>query len=416
MSVKRIGMWVAGVVVVLSIATGAWRWRVAHAKVDVAYKTAPSEKRRIAAKVTASGTVSALVTVQVGAQVSGRISKLNADFNSQVKKGALIAQLDPALFQATLDQAQASYAQTVAQQLKSKAAADLADKQLARTKSLHDQSLAAQQDVDAAEGAAAQAHADVALQAANVEQARASLNQAKVNLSYTSIYSPIDGVVISRSVDVGQTVAASLQAPVLFTIAQDLKQMQVDTNVSEGDVGRLKEGMPAYFTVDAYPGKRFRGTIGQIRNAATNVQNVVTYDAVIKVTNDDLELRPGMTANVTVTYAERDGVVAVPNTALRFHPPDVTPAAKHTGGGGKHAQKEDDTRTVYVMHGETPAAVEIHAGLSDGAMTEVVSGDLHEGDIVAIDTIGEGGSAAPQSSAKSPFGGGGGGGGGRRMY
>lgn len=411
--VKRIVMWAALALVLAGVGTGVWRWRAAHAKAEVSYKTAPAEKRRIAAKVTASGTLSAIVTVQVGAQVSGRVSKLNADFNSHVTKGQLVAQLDPALYQATLDQALANYAQAAAQQLKSRAGADLADKQLARTKSLHDQSLAAQQDVDTAEATAAQAHADLALQAANVDQARASLNQAKVNLSYTSIYSPIDGVVISRSVDVGQTVAASLQAPVLFTIAQDLKQMQVDTNVSEGDVGRLKEGMPAYFTVDAYPGKRFRGTIGQIRNSASNVQNVVTYDAVIKVTNDDLELRPGMTANVTVTFAERDGVLAVPNAALRFHPPDVTPQAqKH--GNGKHAQ-QDDTRTVYVMHGETPTAVQVHAGLSDGAMTEIVDGDLHENDPVAIDTVSEGASGSPLSSAKSPFGGSGGGGG-RRMY
>lgn len=421
MTVKRIIMWVAAAVVFGGVGTGVWRWRVAHAKPEVTYKTAPAEKRRIAAKVTASGTLSAIVTVQVGAQVSGRIAKLNADFNSEVKKGALIAQLDPALFQAALDQSQANYAQAVASQLKSKAGADLADKQLARTKSLHDQSLAAQQDVDAAEGAAAQAHADLALQAANVEQARASLNQAKVNLSYTQIFSPIDGVVISRSVDVGQTVAASLQAPVLFTIAQDLKQMQVDTNVSEGDVGRLKEGMPAYFTVDAYPGKRFRGTIGQIRNAATNVQNVVTYDAVVKVTNDDLELRPGMTANVTVTYAERDGVLAVPNAALRFHPPDWTPPARAHGGGGgaggKHQQQQDETRTLWIVHGDTPTAVQIHAGLTDGAVTEVVDGELHEGDAVAIDTMGEASAAAtPQSSSQNPFGGSRSGGGGRRGY
>jgi len=420
MNLKRIGMWVGIAVVFLAVGVGAWRWRVAHAKPEVTYKTAQAEKRRIAARVTASGTLSAIVTVQVGAQVSGRISKLNADYNSKVTKGELIAELDPALFQATLDQAQANYAQAVAQQLKSRAASELADKQYAREKNLFAQSLAAQQDVDTAEGTAAQAHADLALQAANVDQARANLNQAKVNLSYCKIYSPIDGVVISRSVDVGQTVAASLQAPVLFTIAQDLKQMQVDTNVSEGDVGRLKEGVPAFFTVDAYPGKRFKGTISQIRNAATNVQNVVTYDAVIKVANDALELRPGMTANVTVTYAERDDALAVPNAALRFRPPDA-PAPTHQhggggggggagGGGGHHHDPADETRTIYVVHGDVAKPVQVHTGLTDGANTEIVDGDVHEGDAIAIDTITE--SGAPTSSARvsSPFGGGGGGG------
>jgi HlyD family secretion protein len=418
---KRIVLWVGAALAFVAITLGAWRWRAAHAKPDAAYKTAKVETRRITAKVTASGTLSALVTVQVGAQVSGRISKLGADFNSHVTKGELIAELDPALFQASFDQAQANYAQAVAQQLKSRAASDLADKQLARTKSLFQQSLAAMQDVDAADGAAQQAHADLALQAANVEQARASLNQAKVNLSYTRIFSPIDGVVISRSVDVGQTVAASLQAPVLFTIAEDLKRMQVDTNVSEGDVGRLKEGMAAYFNVDAYPGKRFKGVIAQIRNAATNVQNVVTYDAVIKVENDQLELRPGMTANVTITYAERDNVLALPNAALRFHPPDWTPPAhkgqgQGQGGGGHHKPQADEARTVFIVKNEKAEPVTVHTGLTDGAVTEIVDGDLHDGDAIAIDT--QDGAAQSASSAKtaSPFGGGGGAGGARRMF
>ena len=409
---KHLLRWIALGAVLVTVALGALGWHVAHAKPEVSYKTAAVEKRRITAKVTASGTLSAIVTVQVGAQVSGRIAALNADFNSRVTKGELIAELDPSLYQATVDQAQANYAQAAAQQLKSHAAADLADKQLTRTRSLHDQGLAAQQDVDTAEGTAAQAHADLSLQAANVEQAQASLHQARVNLSYCHIYSPIDGVVISRSVDVGQTVAASLQAPVLFTIAQDLKQMQVDTNVSEGDVGRLKEGMAAYFTVDAFPGKRFKGTIAQIRNAATNVQNVVTYDAVIRVSNDELELRPGMTANVTISYAERDGVLAIPNAALRFHPADAAPAA----GARKRGDHADDSKTVYVVRGASATPVTVHAGLTDGAVTEITSGDLNEGDAIALDVAdGAAPKTADTSHAASPFGGGGGGGGKRVM-
>ncbi len=423
MIVKRVIVWLSLALALAGAGVGGWRWHATHKKPDITYKTAAVEKRHIAAKVTASGTLSALVTVQVGAQVSGRITKLNADFNSVVKKGELVAVLDPALFEAAVQQAQANYDQAAAGLAKSKAGADLADKQLARTKALNQQSLASQQDLDTAISGLDSAKADVQLQRANIEQAQASLSQARVNLSYTKIFSPIDGVVISRNVDVGQTVAASLQAPVLFTIAEDLRKMQVDTNVSEGDVGRLKEGMPAYFTVDAYPGKRFKGSIGQIRNAATNVQNVVTYDAVIKVDNDQLELRPGMTANVTITYAERNDALAVPNAALRFRPVDAPAEAKKSGGGHKREQA-DDTRTLWVMHGDTPSAVTVHAGLTDGLVTEILEGDAHEGDAIAIDTL-DSSAPAPTTSAttRSPFGGavaggggGGGGGGGRRGF
>ena len=391
MLAKRVYLAVGILLVLLFAGVGAWRWHVAHQKPEITYKTAKIEKRNITAKVTASGTLSATITVQVGAQVSGRIAKLNADFNSPVKKGELIAELDPSLFEAAVQQAQANYDQGLASLSKSKAAADLAEKQLARTRALQSQSLASQQDLDTAESAAATARADVQLQNANLEQARASLNQSRVNLSYTKIYSPIDGVVISRNVDVGQTVAASLQAPVLFTIAEDLRKMQVDTNVSEGDVGRLKEGMKAWFTVDAFPGKRFHGTIAQIRNAATNVQNVVTYDAVIKVDNDQLELRPGMTANVTIVYAQRKDVPAVPNAALRFHPPDAAPEQHHK----KHGDGADDKRTVYVVKGNAASAAAVETGLTDGLYTEIVGGDAQEGEEVAVDTQG---ADAPKSS------------------
>ena len=401
MLAKRVYLAVGILLALLFASVGAWRWHVAHEKPAVVYRTAPLEKRNITAKVTASGTLSATITVQVGAQVSGRIAKLNADFNTPVKKGELIAELDPSLFQAAVEQAQASYDQALAALTKSRSGADLAEKQRARTTLLHQQGLAAQQDLDTAESAAQTAKADVQLQNANVEQARAQLNQARVNLSYTKIYSPIDGVVISRNVDVGQTVAASLQAPVLFTIAEDLRKMQVDTNVSEGDVGRLKEGMKAFFTVDAFPGQRFHGVISQIRNAATNVQNVVTYDAVIKVDNDELELRPGMTANVTIIYAQRKDAVAVPNAALRFHPPEAQAEAHH------HKRGEEEARTVYVVQGVAAKPAKVETGLTDGLYTEVTGGEAHDGDAVAIDTIG----GAAKSS--SPLGGGGHGG---RMF
>jgi HlyD family secretion protein len=331
-----------------------------------------------------------------------------------VKKGQLVAKIDPQLFQASVQQAEANY--TAAKAGAAKAAADAvnADRQYARTKALHEANLAAQADLDTSEANAADAHANVESAKAAILQAGAQMNQARVNLDYTNISSPIDGVVISRNVDVGQTVAASLSAPVLFTIAQDLTKMQVDTNVAEGDVGRLEVGMPTYFTVDAFPGQRFKGKIRDIRNAATSLQNVVTYDAVIDVDNADLRLRPGMTANVTVTYAERAQALSVANSALRFRPPpslagSAAPSASHghrhtapdspSGADpprGHHPDGTGDARTVWVVRGGTPQPISIHTGLSDGTVTEVTDGDLKEGEQVVIDVAGAEG--APSST------------------
>ena len=387
----------------------AWRWKANHRAPEVEYKTAPVEKRHIVGRVTASGTLSALVTVQVGTQVSGRIQKLFADFNSKVKKGELVAKIDPALFEAAVQQSQANYLQAKAGVVSADASALNADKQYARTKALHDQNLAAQSDLDTAEANVAMTHAAIDAAKANLAQSNAQLHQAQVNLSYTSIVSPIDGVVISRSVDVGQTVAASLSAPTLFTIAQDLTKMQVDTNVAEGDVGRLQVGMKTYFTVDSFPGQRFLGTIRQIRNSATTVQNVVTYDAVIDVDNDDLRLRPGMTANVTIVYDERKGVLAVANAALRFRPPPSVAGSAasvdrrhrpHGERGEGAAANAPESKSIWVLVGGAPQAVSIHAGLTDGTVTEIVDGAVNEGDAVLVDTIGpEGAASAPTSTS-----------------
>jgi HlyD family secretion protein len=446
---KRI-TWIVALIVVAAGAFAFWRYRSSHKAADVTYKTAPVEKRHIVGRVTASGTLSALVTVQVGTQVSGRVQKLFADFNSPVKKGQLVAKIDPQLFEASVQQAQANYLQAKAGVATAEANGMNADKQLARTKALHDQSLASQADLDTAEANVAVTHASMDAAKASLAQAGAQLNQAQVNLSYTSIISPIDGVVISRSVDTGQTVAASLSAPTLFTIAQDLTKMQVDTSIAEGDVGRLQVGMKTNFTVDSFPGDRFLGRIRQIRNAATTVQNVVTYDAVIDVDNTDLRLRPGMTANVTVVYAERQGALAIPNAALRFRPPaaiagsasaaregghrrgrpDAGPGegagagagetARATGGdagsasGGTAASPlgasggaatdgvAGDPKTIWVLRDGAPHSVAIHAGLSDGSVTEVIDGEVNAGDLVVIDAVsGEGAT----TSAPPPGGG-----------
>jgi HlyD family secretion protein len=345
-------------------------------------QTKPVTRGAIEAKITASGTLSPLVTVQVGSQVSGRVAELHADFNTAVKKGELIARIDPRLFDAAVEQAQASLAMARGNLTKAKAQAEDAARQAERNHKLVQDRLISQSDADTTDTNLAVTKAGVEAAQAAVVQAQAALHQAELNLFYTNIVSPIDGTVISRSVDVGQTVAASLSSPVLFQIAQDLRRMQVDTSVAEADVGRLTAGMPARFTVDAYPGETFQGTIREIRNAPQTVQNVVTYDAVIDVDNPDLKLKPGMTANVTVTYANRDDVLRVPNTALRFRPlPEMT-------GKGGPAKLGPAERQVWVQRAPGKAEpVTLQVGVSDGLVSEVVRGDLKDGDEVVIEAI-----------------------------
>jgi HlyD family secretion protein len=383
-------------------------------KPKVQWETATVDRGRIVARVTATGTLSALVTVQVGSQVSGRIQQLFVDFNSPVKKGQLIAKIDPQLFQASLEQARANYTAAEGNLAKAKVQAAQAELDFKRQANLAERKLVAQADLDLARTNLAAAKAQIAVSTGQLQQAKAALNQAKVNLAYTDIHSPTDGVVISRSVDVGQTVAASLQAPTIFVIAEDLRKMQVDTSVAEADVGKLVAGMEASFMVDAFPGERFRGKVRQIRNAAQNVQNVVTYDAVIDVDNGELELRPGMTANVTFVFANREDVLRVPNAALRFrmspeasavlHLDDQKPKAgdAEAAGGqgaataarasdrprtavGAHRGDSPDRKSVWVLDGETPRMLWIKAGASDGTRTEVVEGPLAEGQTVITD-------------------------------
>jgi HlyD family secretion protein len=431
---RRVAAWIAVILLVAAACVAVWHYRSLHQPPPVTYQTTTVSRRRIVGRVTATGTLLATVTVQVGTQVSGRIQKLFADYNSPVKKGQLVAKIDPLLFQAAVEQARANYQSAQAALKSAKAQADLAAKQFAREQTLLKENLAAQQDVDSAQSNAQVTVAQVDVAAASVAQTEAQLHQAQTNLSYTDIVSPIDGTVISRSVDVGQTVAASLQAPVLFTIAEDLSKMQVNTNVSEGDVGRLEQGMQAYFTVDAYPGQRFRGKISQIRNSATTVSNVVTYDAVIDVDNADLRLRPGMTANATVTYADKKDVLAVPNAALRFRPPSEANVPKAAASGASRRARDagapsgqgasgdgagadgrgegrgdgkSDAKSMWTLTGMVPAQVALKTGLSDGAYTEVLNDDVKEGDVVIIDATVSGKESAPSAptttARRSPF-------------
>jgi HlyD family secretion protein len=449
-NVRRLLVTALALAVLGGVGAAVFRWRAAHRKPAVEFDTAAVDRGRIVSRVTATGTVSALVTVQVGTQVSGTIQKLFVDWNSPVKKGQLIAKIDPQLFEAAYQQAQANYEAAQGNLIKAEAQEQDAGRQFGREKGLLDRKLVAQADYDTSQANVEVMKGQSAAARGALAQAKAQLSQAKVNLDMTRIVSPTDGTVISRSVDVGQTVAASLSAPTLFTIAQDLRKMQVDTSVAEADVGKLSAGMPASFTVDAFPGERFKGSVRQIRNAPQTVQNVVTYDAVIDVDNGDLKLRPGMTANITFVSAEKDDVLRVPNAATRYKPtPDIFTAlglpvpkgvkdpadrsrgggsgsgpgpggGAHSGGGGppggggpgagsaaggwraRGGGKGDgptDKRTVWVLRSGQPQQIQLRIGLSDGSTTEVVEGDLHEGDQVIIDaSTPEGGAATPNAS------------------
>ena len=300
------------------------------------YQTATVTRGPITQAVTATGTLNPVVNVQVGSQVSGNISKLFVDFNSQVKAGQVVAQIDPALFQATVTQAEGDVANA-------QAALELARVNAKRTEDLFARKTSSQADVDQAVANLHQAEASVKIK-------QGALDKAKADLEHCTITSPIDGVVISRSVDVGQTVAASLQAPVIFQIANDLTKMQIDSNVAEADVGVVQVGQEVDFTVDAFPTQTFHGKVVQVRNAPITVQNVVTYDTVIGVSNPDLKLKPGMTANVSIIIARKDNVLQIKNAALRYRPAEAPPAEMgsrsraQAGGRGDGSTRPGDER------------------------------------------------------------------------
>jgi HlyD family secretion protein len=347
------------------------------------YVSEPAERGAIAATVTATGAVQPVTKVQVGTYVSGPIREIFVDFNSPVAKGQLVAKIDPAPFEVKVRQAEANLANARANA--DKAAADLRLKRLTheRNKSLRERELISQDELDTSESNRAQAVAQLALAESTVKQAEAALEEARINLAYTEIRSPVDGVVVSRAVDVGQTVAASFQTPTLFEIAQDLTKMQVNASVSESDIGGLREGQRAVFAVDAYPGREFAGEVVQVRNAPITVLNVVTYDVVIAVDNHDLALKPGMTATVTITTARRDDVLRVPLRALRFRPDDgeaAAPAAPGVAAGRPAA----DAGTVWVLEDGALRPVALRTGLRDERFAEVLAGDLAPGARLAV--------------------------------
>ena len=374
-----------------------------HRGAQPQYFTAVVERGDIFDVVDATGTINAVTTVQVGSQVSGAIARLNADFNSRVRKGDVIALIDPALFRGALLQATADLDNAKANVLAAKANLEKANASLLQTKADYERTvplasvkMISQQQLDLVKANYDTAIAAVSAAAANVTQAEAQVRQkaaaqavAQTNLDYTVIRSPIDGTVVARNVELGQTVAASLQAPTIFTIAQDLTKMLVYTKTDESDVGNVRPGTAVTFKVDAFPKDTFSGKVSQVRMNPTTVQNVVTYDTIVEFANPDLKLFPGMTAYVSIPVASVRGVLKLPNTALRYKPP-LTPEeilAIYRSAGIVGSER---TVVWKLQAGNTVAPVQLQLGITDHAFTEVtavLNGTLHEGDAVVVRAV-----------------------------
>jgi len=390
---------VAGAAVWLAL---AW-WRRPE---PTTYTTTAVVRDDVVTAVTASGTLSPVTQVEVGSQVSGRLAEVLVDYNGEVKAGQVIARLDPEVFESAVLQAKARLGSAKADLVRARAVAKNARVQHARLAGLLKEDVVAAADVDAALAESRSAAAQVTAAQAKVTEAEAALTQARTNLGYVTITSPIDGIVVSRNVDVGQTVAASLQAPVLFVIAGDLREMEVHTSVAESDVGQLRNDMPVEFSVDAFPEKTFTGTVKQVRFEAQTVSNVVSYDAVISVENDELLLRPGMTANATFVVAERKDVLVVPTRAFRYRPSGAATGAGDATHAATRSRRNGGRRgsAVHVLRDGAPVRVPVETGLTDGTVTEITGGELREGDLVI--TTDSNAAAAPASQSGGNRGGG----------
>lgn len=395
------------VILILLAAGGGAGWYFLHGSNGAPkYRTGKVEKGDLRVTVTATGTVQPFTFVQVGTQVTGTIQKLMVDFNSKVKAGEVVAKIDPAPFQTRVDQDKANLARSESDVGRVKANLIQAEKELARSKELKRRDLISGSDYDAAIASYDSLVAQVKVAEAVVQQSKAALDSSMVSLGYTTISSPIDGIVISRNVDVGQTVAASLQAPTIYVIADEMKRIQISAAVAEADIGRVHTDQKVSFTVDAYRSERFRGAVSQVRLQPTTVQNVVTYTVMIDADNPENKLLPGMTANVSFEIAQYNEVLKIPNAALRFTPPTENPeeaAPKRTKG-------ERPPSRVWVLRPEgTPAPITVTAGATDGTWTQLVKGDLQEGQEIILGMV----SSGPEGPGGSPFRTGFGGGGGR---
>lgn len=412
---KRRPWWILAVLALVAVAAGVAVVTVRRKAATAVprYLTAPITRGDLTETVRATGTVRPVLEVQVGAQISGRVTRVAVDFNSRVRQGDLLAELDPTPYRAQEAQARASLASARAVLVQRRADLTLAERNLERATALRAQGLNAQADVDAAQATRDASRATVGVASAQIQQATATLEVARTNLTYTRILAPIDGIVATRSVDPGQTVAASLQTPTLFIIVNDLTQMRVIANVDEANIGKLSEGMEASARVDAFPRDEFRGTVRELRITPTTTSGVVTYQAVIDVANPQSRLRPGMTATVTAVTSHHPGVLRVPNAALRYRPSAVAgaDAGTDTGtgpglrarawgdagrggdggvapgrGGGRGARGgAGDRGGVYLLRGTSAVRVPVRVGLTDGIYTEVTAPELSEGALVVVD-------------------------------
>ncbi|MGH8709256.1 MAG: efflux RND transporter periplasmic adaptor subunit [Burkholderiales bacterium] len=410
MNILRTGIALA---VLAAVAVGYAWLRNGNGGAHPEYRLARVERGPLTSAVAASGTLNAVTTVQVGSQISGQVKEIHADFNTAVKQGQVIARIDPETFELRVAQARADLdaghsavavarsglAAQMAERGRVKVTLADAQRDYERKKSLVEKNFISPADLDkartvldatreqlkAVEAQMRVGEAQVRSALAAVKQRESLLRQAQVDLERTIIRAPVDGTVILRNVDAGQTVAASLQAPVLFTIARDLRDMQVEAAIDEADVGRLRPGLPASFTVDAFPRRSFAGEIVQIRKSPVNVQNVVSYTVVISARNPDLALLPGMTANVRIVVEQRDDALKVPNAALRFRPAEAPEAqTARRSPAGRASRDAGRSGSVWVLEGGSPKAVEVRLGLSDGLATEIGAGPLAEGAEVIV--------------------------------
>jgi HlyD family secretion protein len=361
---------IGGSIALLIVAIAAVTWWGLSERSAMHYVTAPVAKGAVTRTVTATGTVNPELTIIVGAAVSGIIKELNCDYNTKVKQGQVCARIDPRPYQSVVDQNRANLAVAKAQLEKDKANLTYAKLSLGRAATLLPTHAVSQDAYDSAKSTYDQAMAQITFDEATIQQRQASLDAAQVNLDYANISSPVDGTVVSRNVTMGQTVASSFQTPTLFLIATDLAKMEVDANVSESDIGGIKLGNKATFTVDAYAKRTFEGTVSQVRQSPQTVQNVVTYDIVISVNNSDLTLMPGMTAASRIVIDQRNDVIRVPNQALRYVP-------KSLAGAVQSGQAQ-----IWVLRDRKPVSIPVAAGLDDDSFTEIASGEVKPGDLV----------------------------------
>ncbi len=356
---------------------------------SVKYVTKEITKGTITEYVEASGTIKPINTIAVGTQVSGTVAKIYVDYNSQVKKGQLLAELDPSLFQSNVDQSTAKLNNAQAAYAKAQANLEYKRNNYKRYEHLYSKNYVSRDDVELARSNYLAAQADVAAARAEMNASQATLNNNLTNLGYSKITSPVDGTVISRAVDVGQTVAASFNTPTLFEVAEDLTKMQIETSVSEADIGKIKVGQLAEYTLDGYPNEKFIGTVTQVRLASTTTNNVVTYTVIISVDNTDGFAIPGMSANVSVITNKASDVLVVDNKALKFSPAENN--------------KRYETQGVWILKNNEPVRYEVKLGLSDDNKTQIISDEIQEKDKVIISTLGAKSKKKPSSGGRPPF-------------